>query len=127
MNTQARLNVAPTTRVVNRREVAARAVKKAGPTSYEGVVLMRPDCDDDTRAAALEGFKGMFGEGLESWDVTDHGLKQNAYEIKGYPDAYQVVVNFSCAAGTYRDAAAELCKPTVGSEEVIIRSMIMKV
>lgn len=127
MNTQTHQTVVPTTRVVSRRGVAARAVKKAGPTAYEGVVLMRPDCDDDTRAAALEGFKGMFGDGLVSWDVTDHGLKQNSYEIKGYPDAYQVVINFSCPAGTYRDAAAELCKPAVGSEEVIIRSMIMKV
>ena len=48
-------------------------------------MLLRPDCDDATRASAVEGFKTMFGEGLEAWEQTEHGLKPNAYEIKGYP------------------------------------------
>jgi len=106
--------------------VAARGAKKPGPTSYEGVVLMRPDCDDDTRAAALAGFKGMFGDALVSWEAHDHGLKPNSYEIKGYPDAYQVALNFTCPPGAYAVAAAELAKPAVGSEEVIIRSFFKK-
>ena len=87
---------------------------------------MRPDCDDATRANALDGFKGMFNGDLVSWEATEHGLKPNSYEIKGYPDAYQVSVNFACPPGAYAAAAAELARPAVGSEEVIIRTMFFK-
>jgi len=104
-----------------------RAVaKKHLPTDYEGVILLRPDCDDATRAGAIDGFKSMLGEGLQQWEQTEHGLKPNSYDIKGYPDAYQVVVNFTCAPETYAAAAEELAKPAVGSEEVIIRTMFLK-
>lgn len=126
MNTSVR---APTRATTTRRGECqkTRAVAKKGvPTTYEGVMLLRPDCDDATRATAMEGFKAMFGEGLEAWEQTEHGLKPNAYEIKGYPDAYQVVVNFTCAPAVFKAASEELAKPTVGSEEVVLRTMFMK-
>ena len=120
--------LAPTRATTTRRgeRQKTRAVAKGVPTAYEGVMLLRPDCDDATRASAMEGFKAMFGEGLEAWEQTEHGLKPNAYEIKGYPDAYQVVVNFTCAPAAYKAAAEQLSKPAVGSEEVILRTMFMK-
>ena len=121
--------LAPTRATTTRRgeRQKTRAVAKKGvPTAYEGVMLLRPDCDDATRASAMEGFKAMFGEGLEAWEQTEHGLKPNAYEIKGYPDTYQVVVNFTCAPAAYKAAAEQLSKPAVGSEEVILRTMFMK-
>tara|TARA_B110000003_G_scaffold21678_1_gene20973 strand:- start:14307 stop:14696 length:390 start_codon:yes stop_codon:yes gene_type:complete len=104
-----------------------RAVaKKNEPNSYEGVMLLRPDCDDATRATTMDDFKAMFGEGLVAWEQTEHGLKPNSYEIKGYPDAYQVVVNFTCAPAVFKAASEELARPAVGSEEVVLRTMFMK-
>lgn len=89
-------------------------------------MLLRPDCDDATRAAAVDGFKAMFGDSLESWEQTERGLMPNSYEIKGYPDAYQVIVNFACKPAAYKAAAEALARPAVGSEEVIIRTMFLK-
>jgi len=115
--TSARRGDAQKTRAVAKTNVA---------TNYEGVILLRPDCDDATRASAVDGFKAMFGDSLESWEQTERGLMPNSYEIKGYPDAYQVIVNFACKPAAYKAAAEALARPVVGSEEVIIRTMFLK-
>lgn len=124
VNTSVRV---PTTAMRRGDAQKTRAVKKTHlPTTYEGVLLLRPDCDDATRSGALDQFKAMFNDGLASWEQTERGLQPNAYEIKGYPDAYQVVVNFSCPPAAFKNAYEELSKPVVGQEEVILRSMFLK-
>ena len=64
--------------------------------------------------------------GATEFEVTDRGICQNAYEIKGFADSHQYMLNIQCPRGTVKEVQDILAKPVVGAEEIILRYMFFK-
>ena len=97
------------------------------PARYEAVFLMKPGVEDTVRAAEVDKLRSMFeAGGATEFEVTDRGLCQNAYEIKGFADSHQYMLNIQCPRGTVKEVQDILAKPVVGAEEIILRYMFFK-
>ena len=114
----------------NRREkfhVSAMSVKKNTLKNYEGMVLLRPDVEDSIKQVQLDKLRTLVArdEG-SSFEVTERGLQNNMYNIKGYPDAYQVQLDISCMPATIKEMESVMAKPEIGEEEVFLRSTFFR-
>ena len=124
------------TRVSMRAPVVGRKVEKtvvaavkdrAAPARYEAVILMKPGVEDSVRTAEVEKLKAMFMEGgATEFEVTDKGLVNNAYEIKGFADSHQYMIHTQCPRGTAKKVQNYLDEPVIGQEEVVLRYMFFK-
>ena len=108
-------------------QVVAKVKDAAAPARYEAVFLMKPGVEDSVRAAEVDKLRSMFEDGgATEFEVTDRGLCQNAYEIKGFADSHQYMLNIQCPRGTVKEVQDILAKPVVGAEEIILRYMFFK-
>jgi small subunit ribosomal protein S6 len=48
------------------------------------------------------------------------------YNIKGYPDAYQVQLDISCMPATIKEMERVMANPDIGEEEVFLRSTFFR-
>ena len=109
------------------RQVVAAVKDRNAPSRYEAVILMKPGVEDSVRAAEVEKLKAMFMEGgATEFEVTDKGLVNNAYEIKGYADSHQYMIHTQCPRGTAKLVQDKLNEPVIGQEEYILRYMFFK-
>lgn len=109
------------------RQVVAAVKDRNAPSRYEAVILMKPGVEDSVRAAEVEKLKAMFMEGgATEFEVTDKGLVNNAYEIKGYADSHQYMIHTQCPRGTAKLVQDKLNEPVIGKEEYILRYMFFK-
>lgn len=127
--------LAPGTRVTMRAQAVAgrkagsmqvvAKVKDAGaPSRYEALFLMKPGVEDSVRAEEVDKLRSMFeAGGATEFEVTDRGLCQNAYEIKGFADSHQYMLNIQCPRGTVKVVQDTLAMPVIGAEEIILRYM----
>ena len=104
------------------------AVKDAtAPARYEAVFLMKPGVEDTVRAAEVDQLRSMCENGgATEFEVTDRGVVQNAYEIKGFADSHQYMINVQCPRGTVKVVQDTLAQPVIGAEEIILRYMFFK-
>lgn len=99
----------------------------AAPARYEAVFLMKPGVEDSVRSAEVDKLRSMFeAGGATEFEVTDRGLVQNAYEIKGFADSHQYMINVQCPRSTVKSVQDTLAMPVIGQEEVILRYMFFK-
>lgn len=104
--------------------VEAKVKDSAAPSRYEAIVLMKPGVEDSVRTAEVDKLRALFEEGgATEFEVTDRGLCQNAYEIKGFADSHQYMLNIQCPRGTVKSVQNFLAEPVIGAEEVILRYM----
>jgi len=107
--------------------VTARVKDSAAPARYEAIFLMKPGVEDGVRAAEVDKLRTMFeAGGATEFEVTDKGLCQNMYEIKGFADSHQYMLNIQCPRGTVKVVQDTLAMPIIGGEEVILRYMFFK-
>lgn len=114
--------------VAGRRAAGVRVVAKVkdadAPSRYEAIFLMKPGVEDDLRAAEVDKLRSMFeAGGATEFEVTDKGLCPNAYEIKGFADSHQYMLNIQCPRGTVKTVQDTLAQPVIGAEEIILRYM----
>ena len=108
-------------------QVVAAVKDAAAPARYEAVFLMKPGVEDAVRAAEVDKLRAMFEEGgATEFEVTDRGLCQNAYEIKGFADSHQYMIHVQCPRGTVKTVQNTLATPVIGAEEIILRYMFFK-
>ena len=69
---------------------------------------------------------GLKHVGATEFEVTDRGVVQNAYEIKGFADSHQYMINVQCPRGTVKTVQDALAMPVIGAEEIILRYMFFK-
>jgi ribosomal protein S6 len=107
--------------------VTAAVKDAAAPGRYEAVFLMKPGVEDSLRAAEVDKLRSMFETGgATEFEVTDRGVVQNAYEIKGFADSHQYMINVQCPRGTVKTVQDALAMPVIGAEEIILRYMFFK-
>ena len=105
-------------------QVVAKVKDSDAPSRYEAVFLMKPGVEDTVRAAEVDKLRSMFeAGGATEFEVTDRGLCQNAYEIKGFSDSHQYMLNIQCPRGTVKTVQDTLAQPVIGAEEIILRYM----
>lgn len=108
-------------------QVVAAVKDAAAPARYEAVLLMKPGVEDAVRTAEVDKLRAMFEEGgATEFEVTDRGLCQNAYEIKGFADSHQYMIHMQCPRGTVKKVQDFLAMPVIGGEEIILRYMFFK-
>jgi ribosomal protein S6 len=90
----------------------------AAPGRYEAMFLMKPGVEDSLRAAEVDKLRSMF--------ETGGATVQNAYEIKGFADSHQYMINVQCPRGTVKTVQDALAMPVIGAEEIILRYMFFK-
>ena len=93
-------------------QVVAAVKDAAAPARYEAVFLMKPGVEDAVRAAEVDKLRAMFEEGgATEFEVTDRGLCQNAYEIKGFADSHQYMIHVQCPRGTVKTVRTPSRRP----------------
>ena len=108
-------------------QVCAAVKKTAAPSRYEAVFLMKPGVEDSVREAEVDKLRSMFeAGGATEFEVTDRGLCNNAYEIKGFADSHQYMLHVQCPRGTVKQVQDTLAQPVIGAEEIILRYMFFK-
>ncbi|CAL6419614.1 unnamed protein product [Bathycoccus prasinos] len=119
--------------VSNRRQtggklnVSAMSVKKTSLKNYEGMVLLRPDLEDSIKQVQMDKLRTLVAQDEgSSFEVTERGLQNNMYNIKGYPDAYQVQLDISCMPATIKEMERVMANPDIGEEEVFLRSTFFR-
>lgn len=66
---------------------------------YEIMFILRPNLEDDTRAALLESFKTTLTANNGTVDkVSEWGLRELAYEIKDFTKGYYVIIDTTTTA-----------------------------
>ena len=119
--------------VSNRRQtggklnVSAMSVKKTSLKNYEGIVLLRPDVEASIKQVQMDKLRTLVAQDEgSSFEVTERGLQNNMYNIKGYPDAYQVQLDISCMPATIKEMERVMANPDIGEEEVFLRSTFFR-
>mmetsp|Transcript_4424 Transcript_4424/g.10788 ORF Transcript_4424/g.10788 Transcript_4424/m.10788 type:complete len:150 (+) Transcript_4424:95-544(+) len=108
-------------------QVVAKVRDSAMPSSYEAIFLMKPGVEDSVRSAEVDQLKAIFMDGgATEFEVTDRGLVQNAYEIKGFPDSHQYMMHMTCPPATAKKVQDFLATPVIGKEPIVLRYMFFK-
>ena len=103
------------------------SVKKTTLKNYEGMVLLRPDVEDSIKQVQMDKLRTLVAQDEgSSFEVTERGLQNNMYNIKGYPDAYQVQLDISCMPATIKEMERVMANPDIGEEEVFLRSTFFR-
>ena len=105
-------------------QVVAKVKDAAAPSRYEAIFLLKPGVEESVRTAEVDKLRSMFeAGGATEFEVTDRGLCQNAYDIKGFADSHQYQLNIQCPRATVKQVQDTLAQPVIGAEEVILRYM----
>ena len=65
-------------------------------SSYETMIILRPDLDEEAKESIIERFKGfMEKNGAEGLSVENWGQRRMAYEIKKYNEGHYYLIRFS--------------------------------
>lgn len=76
------------------------SVKKTSLKNYEGMVLLRPDVEDSIKQVQMDKLRTLVAQDEgSSFEVTERGLQNNMYNIKGYPGRVPGTVGHLVHAG----------------------------
>ena len=90
--------------------------------SYEVLYIIKPDVEDEARAALIERFAQIVKEdGGEVENIDDWGKRKLAYDIDYISEGYYVLMNFKAKA----DLPAEL-ERNMKISEFVMRFMVLK-
>lgn len=71
---------------------------------YEIMFIIRPNLEDDARAALLENIKNLLTSNNGTVDnVNEWGLREFAYEIKDFTKGYYVIVDTTTNASDIQE------------------------
>ena len=90
--------------------------------SYEVLYIIKPDVEDEARAALIERFAQIVKEdGGEVENIYEWGKRKIAYDIEYISEGYYVLMNFKTKA----DLPAEL-ERNMKISEFVMRFMVLK-
>lgn len=90
--------------------------------SYEVLYIIKPDVEDEARAALIERFAQIVKEdGGEVENIDEWGKRKLAYDIDYISEGYYVLMNFKAKA----DLPAEL-ERNMKISEFVMRFMVLK-
>ena len=90
--------------------------------SYEVLYIIKPDVEDEARAALIEKFAQIVKEdGGEVENIDEWGKRKLAYDIDYISEGYYVLMNFKAKS----DLPAEL-ERNMKISEFVMRFMVLK-
>ena len=65
---------------------------------YEIMFIVKPNVEDDARAALTESLKNIITKAGTVDNVTEWGLREFAYEIEDFKKGYYTILDVTCEA-----------------------------
>ena len=65
---------------------------------YENMLIVKPNVEDDARAALTESLKNIITKAGTVDNVTEWGLREFAYEIEDFKKGYYTILDVTCEA-----------------------------
>ena len=65
---------------------------------YEIMFIVKPNVEDDARAALTESLKNIIAQAGTVDNVTEWGLREFAYEIEDFKKGYYTILDVTCEA-----------------------------
>eukprot|EP00240_Pyramimonas_obovata_P006877 CAMPEP_0118932784 /NCGR_PEP_ID=MMETSP1169-20130426/10619_1 /TAXON_ID=36882 /ORGANISM="Pyramimonas obovata, Strain CCMP722" /LENGTH=182 /DNA_ID=CAMNT_0006875485 /DNA_START=86 /DNA_END=634 /DNA_ORIENTATION=+ len=95
-----------------------------GMKRYETMFLMLPDASEEELAKEIAKLEGMIqASGAAHIDTLNRGRQPLAYNIKGFPEAVYVQMNYIAPSVAAPSLEREIAKPTLGDRKLIMRFM----
>mmetsp|Transcript_42517 Transcript_42517/g.70958 ORF Transcript_42517/g.70958 Transcript_42517/m.70958 type:complete len:183 (-) Transcript_42517:112-660(-) len=95
-----------------------------GMKRYETMFLMLPDASEEELAKEIAKVEGMIkAAGAAHVDTLNRGRQPLAYNIKGFPEAVYVQMNYIAPSNAAPGLEREIAKPTLGDRKLIMRFM----
>lgn len=95
-----------------------------GMKRYETMFLMLPDASEEELAKEIAKVENMIkASGAAHVDTLNRGRQPLAYNIKGFPEAVYVQMNYIAPSAAAPGLEREIAKPTLGDRKLIMRFM----
>ncbi|KAL3160386.1 hypothetical protein ABBQ32_010711 [Trebouxia sp. C0010 RCD-2024] len=116
-------------------QIVARAAEKQrsqtqvpeGYVSYETMIVLRPDMNDESRDVELAKFEAFLNrEQCKGIKALVRGRQQLAYPIKGFWEGIYVLYTYSAKRTTSQKVQKHLSTPIVGGEANVLRHMTFR-
>jgi small subunit ribosomal protein S6 len=110
-------------------QAAADAVHaEASLSSYETMVVLRPDLTDEQRDSELAKFEAFLRKnGASEIQVTIRGRQRLAYPIKSFVDGIYVLYTFDANPQVVAPVQKLLSTPTAGAELNVLRHITFRI
>ena len=110
-------------------QAAADAVQiESALSSYETMVVLRPDLTDEQRDSELAKFEAFLRKnGASDIQVTIRGRQRLAYPIKSFVDGIYVLYTFDADPQVVAPVQKLLSTPTAGAELNVLRHMTFRI